>query len=88
MRNQGNYIISVELLCQWLAQQAEALGINLFPDFAASSLLFSEDSKAVWACKLEIKVAMRMEVPAQLSSWNRIICEADDFSRRMSRFPD
>lgn len=41
MRNQGNYLISLELFCQWLAKQAEALGVHIFPDFAASQILFS-----------------------------------------------
>ncbi|MEO8224196.1 MAG: NAD(P)-binding protein, partial [Gammaproteobacteria bacterium] len=31
MHNQGNYIISLGRLCQWLGQQAEALGASLFP---------------------------------------------------------
>jgi electron-transferring-flavoprotein dehydrogenase len=40
MRNHGNYIISLGRLCQWLGQQAEALGANLFPGFAAARVLY------------------------------------------------
>jgi len=40
MHNQGNYIISLGRLCQWLGQQAEALGANLFPGFAAAHVLY------------------------------------------------
>jgi len=40
MRNRGNYIISLGRLCQWLGQQAEALGANLFPGFAAARVLY------------------------------------------------
>ena len=40
MRNHGNYIISLGRLCQWLGQQAEALGANVFPGFAASRVLY------------------------------------------------
>jgi len=36
MHNRGNYIISLGRLCQWLAEQAEALGVNVFPGFAAA----------------------------------------------------
>lgn len=43
MHNEGNYIISVGNLCRWLAQQAEELGVEVFPGFAASELLFNED---------------------------------------------
>jgi electron-transferring-flavoprotein dehydrogenase len=35
MSNHGNYIISLGLLCRWLAQQAEALGVEIYPGFAA-----------------------------------------------------
>ncbi len=42
MRNQGNYIISLGRLCQWLGQQAEALGANLFPGFAAARVLYED----------------------------------------------
>lgn len=45
MHNHGNYVISLELFCQWLAQQAEALGINIFPGFAAQQIIFSADGQ-------------------------------------------
>src|SRR5688572_9988597 len=35
MSNHGNYIISLGQLCRWLAQQAEALGVEIYPGFAA-----------------------------------------------------
>jgi len=40
MRNHGNYIISLGQFCRWLAQQAENLGVNIFPGFAATELLY------------------------------------------------
>ena len=42
MHNEGNYIISLGRLCQWLAGKAEAAGINVFPGFAASEILYDE----------------------------------------------
>ncbi|MDX1499857.1 MAG: electron transfer flavoprotein-ubiquinone oxidoreductase [Woeseiaceae bacterium] len=42
MHNEGNYIISLGRLCQWLAEQAEALGVNVFPGFAASEVLYDD----------------------------------------------
>ena len=41
--NHGNYAISLGNLCRWLGGQAEALGVNLFPGFAASEVLYRED---------------------------------------------
>jgi len=43
MHNQGNYIISLGNLCRWLAQQAENLGVEIYPGFAAQEALFDED---------------------------------------------
>jgi len=40
MRNHGNYIISLGSLCCWLAEQAESLGVNIFPGFAATEILY------------------------------------------------
>src|SRR6266446_303514 len=40
MRNHGNYIISLGNLCRWLAQQAEALGVEIYPGFAAAEILY------------------------------------------------
>lgn len=43
MHNSGNYIISAANLCRWLAEQAEALGVDIFPGFAASELLLEDN---------------------------------------------
>jgi electron-transferring-flavoprotein dehydrogenase len=40
MANHGNYIVSLGNLCRWLAQQAEALGVEIYPGFAAAEVLF------------------------------------------------
>ena len=42
-RNKGNYIISLGLLTRWLAEQAEALGVEIYPGFAASEILYHPD---------------------------------------------
>ena len=43
MHNEGNYIISLGNLCRWLAEQAEALGVEIFPGFAATEVLYNDD---------------------------------------------
>ncbi len=43
MHNEGNYIISLGNLCRWLAEQAENLGVEIFPGFAAAEVLYNED---------------------------------------------
>lgn len=41
--NHGNYALSLGNLCRWLGEQAEALGVNLFPGFAGSEILYNDD---------------------------------------------
>ncbi|NVJ60269.1 MAG: electron transfer flavoprotein-ubiquinone oxidoreductase [Gammaproteobacteria bacterium] len=43
MHNTGNYVISLGNLCRWLGEQAEALGVEVFPGFAASEILYNDD---------------------------------------------
>lgn len=42
MHNHGNYVISLGNFCRWLAQQAEADGVDIFPGFAAAEILYDE----------------------------------------------
>ncbi len=42
MHNHGNYIISLGNLCRWLAEQAENLGVEVFPGFTAADILYGE----------------------------------------------
>jgi electron-transferring-flavoprotein dehydrogenase len=43
MNNHGNYIASLGNVCRWLAQQAEALGVEIYPGMAASELVYNAD---------------------------------------------
>ena len=43
MHNDGNYIVSLGNVCRWLAQQAEALGVEIYAGFAGAEVLFHED---------------------------------------------
>ena len=43
MSNHGNYIVSMGNVCRWMAEQAEALGVEIFPGMAASALVFDGD---------------------------------------------
>jgi electron-transferring-flavoprotein dehydrogenase len=45
MHNEGNYIVSLGRLSQWLGEQAEALGVNVFPGFAASEVLYDDQGR-------------------------------------------
>ncbi|HSG66975.1 MAG TPA: electron transfer flavoprotein-ubiquinone oxidoreductase [Gammaproteobacteria bacterium] len=45
MRNDGNYVVSLGRLCQWLAAEAEALGVSVFPGFPATEVLYDEQGR-------------------------------------------
>ena len=41
--NDGNYIVSLGNVCRWMGEQAEALGVEIYPGFAASEVLYNDD---------------------------------------------
>ncbi len=43
MHNTGNYVVSLGNLCRWLAAEAEALGVEVYPGFAAAEVLYGDD---------------------------------------------
>jgi electron-transferring-flavoprotein dehydrogenase len=43
MNNHGNYIVSLGNVCRWLAGKAEALGIEIYPGFAAAGVIYNEE---------------------------------------------
>ena len=57
MNNHGNYVLSLGNLCRWLAEQAENLGVEIFPGFPASKIVY-EDNKVVGVQTGDMGVAM------------------------------
>jgi electron-transferring-flavoprotein dehydrogenase len=47
MNNHGNFIVSLGDVCRWLATKAEALGVEIYPGFAAAEVLFGERGEVV-----------------------------------------
>lgn len=45
MDNRGNFVISLGNFCRWLGIQAEALGVEIFPGFAAAEVLYTDDGR-------------------------------------------
>ncbi|NRP13861.1 Electron transfer flavoprotein-ubiquinone oxidoreductase [Aliiroseovarius sp. xm-m-379] len=45
MDNHGNYIVSMANVCRWMAEQAEELGVEIFPGMAASELVYGENGE-------------------------------------------
>jgi len=47
LHNQGNFIASLGDLCIWLSEQAENLGVDIFPGFAAASLIYGQNNEVL-----------------------------------------
>ncbi len=45
MNNHGNYIVSMGNVCRWMAEQAEGLGVEIFPGMACSDLVYGADGE-------------------------------------------
>ena len=43
LNNHGNYIVSLGNICRWLGEQAEELGVEIFPGFTAADIIYNED---------------------------------------------
>ena len=44
-QNHGNYVVSLANVCRWLGQQAEQLGVEIYPGFPAAEVLFHDDGR-------------------------------------------
>ncbi|MDX0423467.1 NAD(P)-binding protein [Sinorhizobium medicae] len=47
MNNHGNYIVSLGNVCRWLAAQAEGLGVEIYPGFAATEVLYNDEGAVI-----------------------------------------
>nr|GMD90847.1 electron transfer flavoprotein-ubiquinone oxidoreductase, mitochondrial [Ipomoea batatas] len=55
--NKGNYVISLSQLVRWLGQKAEELGVELYPGFAASEILYNESDEVIGIATNDMGVA-------------------------------
>ncbi|CAN1490753.1 FixC Dehydrogenases (flavoproteins) [Rhabdaerophilaceae bacterium] len=60
--NHGNYIISLGNLCRWLAAKAEALGVEIYPGFAAQEVLYGEDGAVIGIATGDMGIARSGEM--------------------------
>ncbi len=67
MNNHGNYIVSLGNVCRWLATQAETLGVEIYPGFAAASLL-EEDGRIVGVATGDMGVTREGEPGANFTA--------------------
>jgi len=62
MSNHGNYIVSLGNVCRWLATRAEALGVEIYPGFAAAEVLYGEKGEVVGIATGDMGISKQNEV--------------------------
>ena len=61
MSNHGNYVVSLGNVCRWLATKAEALGVEIYPGFAAAEVLYGERGEVVGVATGDMGVGKKGE---------------------------
>jgi len=57
MQNHGNHVVSLGNVCRWMAEQAEELGVEIYPGFAAAEVLFDDKDRVVGVATNDMGVA-------------------------------
>jgi electron-transferring-flavoprotein dehydrogenase len=57
MSNKGNYIVSLSNVTRWLGEQAEELGVEIYPSFAGSEILYKEDGSVKGIATNDVGIA-------------------------------
>ena len=61
LHNDGNYIISLGNLCRWLAEQAEDLGVDIYPGFSASEFVEGPDGEILGIATSDVGIGKNGE---------------------------
>ena len=85
MHNEGNYIVSMGNVCRWLAEQAEQLGVEVFPGFAASELIVNDDGSIGGVITGDMGISEKWRTQRLLHAGYGIACQIHSVCRRLSR---
>ena len=88
MHNHGNFIVSLGAMCAWLAPQAEALGVEIYPGFAAAETLHDDDGRVTGVRIGDMGVAQGRFAQARLHPGHRHPRQGHRARRRRARPPD
>jgi len=69
-KNHGNFIVSLGDVVRWMAQQAEALGVEIFPGFAAAEVLYNDDGSVKGVATGNMGVGKDGRMKAFSSAWS------------------
>ncbi len=86
-RNEGNYVISLGNVVRWLAAQAEALGVEIFPGFPAAEVLYAEDGSVRGRRDRQPRHRQGRRADRQLPARHGAARQVHDLRRRLARQP-
>ena len=85
MNNHGNFVGSLGNVCRWLATKAEALGIEIYPGFAAAEVLYDENGKVGGVATGDMGIGKDGEPTGQFHPRHGIAREIHAVRRRRAR---
>ena len=88
MNNHGNYIVSLGNFVRWLGQQAEALGVEIYPGFAAAEVLYDENGAVKGVATGDMGNRQGRPADGQFHPRRGAARQADDVRRRLPRLAD
>ena len=88
MHNHGNYIISLGNLCRWLAKEAEELGVEIYPGFAAAEVLYDGDGRVRGVATGDMGIGKAGEPTERYQAGVELTGEGNAVRRRLPRVPD
>ena len=87
MNNHGNFIVSLGNVCRWLASKAEALGVEIYPGFAAAEVLY-ENGAVAGVATGDMGVGKDGKPKAELHARHGAARQVHAVRRRRARLPD
>ena len=85
MSNHGNFIVSLGNVCRWLATKAEALGVEIYPGFAATEVLFDDNGAVAGVATGDMGVGKNGAAERQFHARHGIARQIHAVRRRRAR---
>ncbi|SAL81863.1 electron transport protein [Caballeronia arvi] len=84
-KNHGNYVISLANVTRWLGQQAETLGVEIFPGFPAAEVLYHDDGAVKGVATGNMGIGKDGRANRQFPARHGAACEVHPIVRRSAR---
>lgn len=76
LNNHGNYVVRLGHVVRWLGEQAQAMGVELYPGYAASEVLYDENGAIKGIATNDVGIAKDGSPKVRLYFWGEINCKS------------